>query len=340
MSPTGAEALKAMKPATLLPKRPGAGDLSLTVRLDRIPPALKEQFSVQLEQGLVAQREKKPGEDEAEYQGRLVGMKLSQDAMNAFVRDGKDLTLDVIIDQKTEFVGLELSTSAIPGSEYAKSLRKLSAMKSKFRGLAANAALSGSAAIPVTQSLRDLMGKSFDQGFEKAMKDGQADDAAKKMAQEVGPAIRDTLTSDTLDIAMAIQGPVAGASGGTPTYTGVIAMAVKGGKKLDSAMRQAVKSLPADKAKDIKLDVAKAADGTPIHKITNAGGDPGPLGEDTVYAAFRDDMAVLGIGKNGQAGADRGHGRQQGPGRRPRAGRWPPRRRRSRSSWPPPRPPA
>ncbi len=302
LSPVGADALKAMKPASLLPKRPGAGDLSLTVHLDRIPAGLKEQFNAQFEQNLVGQRERKPNEPDAEYQGRMVGMKVSQDAFVALVRDGKELTLDVIIDPKTEFVGLELISAAVPGSEYAKALRKLGAMKSKFRGISANAAIAGYAAIPVTQSLRDLMGKVFDQGIEKSMKDGNPDEAAKKLVQEVAPAIRDTLTAESLDIAGALQGPVA--SGGTPTYAGVVAMTVKGGKKLDNVFRQFAKTAPADKQKDLKLDAAKAADGTAIHKISNAGGPDGkagPLGEDTLYAAFRDDVAVIGVGKNGLA---------------------------------------
>lgn len=301
LAPVGGEALKAMKPASLLSKRPGAGDLSLTVHLDRIPAALKEQFNAQFEQGLVAQRERKPNEPDNEYQGRMVGMKVSQDAIVALVRDGKELTLDFIIDQKTEFVGLELISGAVPGSEYAKALRKLGAMKSKFRGLSANAAVSGYAAVPVTQSVRDLMGKAFDQAMEKSAADNNPDEAAKKLIQEVAPAIRDTLTAESLDIAGALQGPVAGASDGAPTYAGVVAMTVKGGKKLDNVFRQFAKNLPADKQKDLKLDAAKAVDGTAIHKVTQTEGDAGPFGEKSGFFAFRDDMAAVGLGKNGLA---------------------------------------
>lgn len=301
LTPVGGDALKVMKPASLLPKRPGAGDLSLAIHLDRIPAALKEQFGAQLEQNLAGQREKKPNEADAEYQGRLVGMKLTQDAFVALVRDGKDLTLDLIVDQKTEFVGLELASSALPGSEYGKALRKLGAMKSKFRGLTANAAVGGYAAIPVTQSLRDMIGKAFDQGMEKGLKEGNGDASAKKLAQEVAPIIRDTLTAEILDIGGAMQGPVADGSGGASTYAGVMAMTIKGGKKLDAVVRQAAKNLPADKQKDFKLDAAKAADGTAIHKFTDStpGDVAGPFGEKAIYAAFRDDAVAIGVGKNG-----------------------------------------
>jgi hypothetical protein len=298
MASTGADALKALKPASLLPKRAGAGDLSLTVRLDRLPPMYKQQFNDALEQNLAGQREKKAEETDIEYQGRMTGMKMSQDAFVAFVRDGKELSLDLVIDPKKEFVGVELNSSAVPASAYATSLRKIGAMKSKFRGMTSDAAVGGYVAIPVPQGLRDLMGKAFDDGLAKAKADPKTDAAAKKLAEEVAPAFRDTITAESIDIAAAIQGPT---TGSTPSYAAVLAMAVKGGAKFDKAIREAAKTMPADKKKDFKLDFAKAADGTPIHKLANLSDDPGPFGEATIYTAFRNDVAVIGIGKTGQA---------------------------------------
>ena len=295
---TGADALKALKPASLLPKRASAGDLSLTVRLDRLPDMYKQQFNDALEQNLAGQREKKAEESDAEYQGRLAGMKMSQEAFVAFVRDGKELSLDLVIDPKKDFVGVELNSSAVAASAYAKSLRKISAMKSKFRGMTSDAAVGGYLAMPVPKGLRDLMGKAFDDGLAKAKVDPKTDEAAKKLAEEIAPAFRETITADSVDIAVAIQGPSTGSS---PTYAMILALAVKGGANFDKAIRESYKTMPADKKKDVKLDFAKAADGTPIHKLSNVNDDPGPFGESTVFTAFRDDVAVISIGKTGQA---------------------------------------
>ncbi len=302
LNPTGAEALKTFKPETLLPNRPGAGDLSLTLRLDRVSPQLKDTFNAALEQNLVAQRERQPGENDDQMKARLVGMKLTQDAFVSLVRDGKELTLDIVIDPKTEFLGLELNSSAVAGTPYAATLQKLGAMKSKFRGMAANAAAGGFVDLPLAQGIRDLLNQGVEKGKAEGLEKAKADPAQQKLLTDMIEALRPTLTAETLDMAVSIQGPFPN-SGGDPTYVMASAMAVKGGKKIESALLEGIKTAPEDKKKGLVLNAAKAADGTTIHKMTGLSDDknPAPFGEATAFVAFRDDMAAITIGKNGEA---------------------------------------
>lgn len=305
-APVGGQALKAMDPTTLLPKRPGAGDLSLTLRLDRIPANVKDQFVAGMDQSMAAKNARQPGEDDAKFETRMAGQKMARDAIMSLIRDGRELSLDVLIDQKAQFFGVEMNASATPGSGYASALRKLGAMKSKFRGVVANAAVGGTVAVPVTPALRDAIGKGADQAraeaLAKAKKDGKVDANTERLMDTVFDALRTTLTSDTLDFGAAIQGPTPATSGGTSTYAFVSAMAVKKGKALESALRDAYKASKPEEKKGITLDFAKAADGTPIHKVVpDKADDPGPLGESVAYVALKDDVFAFAAGKNGQA---------------------------------------
>ncbi|MDB5353067.1 MAG: hypothetical protein JWN86_4314 [Planctomycetota bacterium] len=302
MAPTGADALKTMKPETLLPRRPGAGDISLTLRLDRLPQQIKDAFNNGLEQNLAAQRERLPNEDDAAFKARMTGMQLSQDAFVALVRDGKELALDVVIDPKTEFVGLELNSSAVAGTPYASALQKMSVMKSKFRALTANSAMGGFVAMPMAKGIRDILNQAVEKGKAEGLEKAKDDPAHQKLFADMVEAVRPTLTAETLDLAMSIQGPFPATAGADSSYVVVSAMSVKGGKKIEATLLEGLKTAPADKKKNIKINAAKAADGTSIHKITglNDGKDAAPFGEDTLYAAFRDDVVVIAVGKNGQ----------------------------------------
>jgi len=307
LAPTGADVLKAMNPATLLPKRPGAGDLSLTVRIDRLGPQFQQGFNTGLENAIAAQRERQPNEGDDAFKARLAFIKMYQDAFIALVRDGKELALDLAIDPKTETLGVELTSSAVSGTPYAAALRTFSGLKSKFSGMTANAAMAGAVSVPLGKGLRDLIGQTIDQGKEKALADPKAaDPAARKIVEQIADTLRATLTAESIDAALTIQPPATS----TGKYTAVMAMAMKGGKVLDSALRDAIKSAPAEDRKNFTADIGKTTNGTPIHKIVNTQPAANPtaaaaFGENIVFAAFGDTVAAFAVGTDGQSAINR-----------------------------------
>ncbi len=296
--PSTLSAIKAMKPATLLPKRPGAGDLSLTVNMDRIPDEQKQMFLADAPaRPSAAQKEQKPGEDDATYKGRLIGIDASEKLFQTLVKDGREVSLDLGVDAAKGELAMEFGMSAKPSSTLAASFKKLGAMKSKFRGLGAGSMLTASAAVPMGESVRKLLNTGMEEAMKSAEKKGEDQ---KAMASRMIETLKPTLNADSMDMAMAIQGPFPGKSGGDPTVAMVFAFAVKGGKKMETAMLDSLKTAkPAEKAK-VTLNVAKAADGTTIHRIK---GDPDPkaaqFGDPNAFLAFREDTLFAAFGENG-----------------------------------------
>jgi hypothetical protein len=144
------------------------------------------------------------------------------------------------------------------------------------------------------------MNQAIEKGKADGLEKAKADPAQQKLLNDMIDAVRPTLTAETLDMALSIQGPFP-TSGGEPTYAMASALAVKGGKKIEAAILEGIKKAPEDQKKKITLNAAKAADGTTIHKLVDMsdGKDAAPFGESTGYLAFRDDAVAVGVGKNG-----------------------------------------
>jgi hypothetical protein len=297
--PGGPDALRAMKPAALLPKRPGAGDLSLTGRIDRIPAAIKDRIIEQMDQNLAQTRRRQAGEADVEYQSRMAGMKITQEAFVSVLREGRSFDLDLIVDPKRQELALELGIGASPGTQLATTLRSFGSRQSLFRGLAKGSALSAWASVPMAQPLRDAMRLVIDQARKEARKGG--DEAARKLADQFFDAIEPSLTADELDLGMGIYGPFP-RPGKEPVFVALFGMKARQGRRIDQLIRQAAKQAKPDDSFQATFDVARASDGvTPIHKIK---GDPKDFpseqfGDSLLFFACRDDLALVAVGENG-----------------------------------------
>ncbi len=300
MVPSGAEQIQALKPSGWAPKRPGAGDISLILRLDRLPPQIKQSVIDAVAQQAAVEQDRKPGESDAEYQGRLVGMKLANEAITRFLQDAGRVALDWSIDQTKAEVSLALSTTAKPGTPMAKSIGEFAGRKSRFSALGANAAMAGWMSIPVPKEFQELMGKLVAEGRAQAIEKADSD-TEKKLAGEIIDALKPTLSSDSLDMGVSVLT----ATGGKPVL--VAGIQVVDGKKIETALRDALKASPPKDDTKVTLDAAKASDGTSIHKVQGKMDEDAAkmFGEDAaVFLAFKSDVMFLVVGEKGQETID------------------------------------
>jgi len=303
--PQGAEKLAALTPADWVPKRDGLGDLSAGIRMDLVPDAFKDMLLEQVEGRMKLERNRMPGEDDATFQGRLTVMKLSQELFTRFVREARDLNLDLAVDRPNETLSLEVSLGAVSGTPMAKRLAGLSGLRSGFQVLAdSSSAIAGWAALPISAELRDSLGKQADDAIAKAL--AQEKNPTSKALIERAKAILDEfIKSDSLDAGVAIREVNTPANTGTSVL--VAGLKVPDARKVEDLVRDVFKANPpAPNEAKVTLDAGKAADGTALHRIEpvmqpeEAARMPG-LGEPIIYLAFRKNQVLAALGANAEA---------------------------------------
>jgi hypothetical protein len=299
----GADQLKALKPETLLPKAPGAGTLAIRLRLDQIPEEYKALVLGQVEQRMVAERERKPDENEAEYQGRLAGLAFTQEAFNSLLKEAAELGLDLRVDTERGTAGLELSMGATPGSKLAESVRAFGAARSIFRSLGRDAAFDGWANLPLSGPLRKAIDSTIQQGRIQAAK--AAEEKDRILSTKLIDALEPTLKGETFDLGAALYGPYPDEAGESPVYAALVGLKVKDGAKIEAFFREAVSTQDdedKEKAK-VTLDFVKASpQGPAVHKIELLEENEGDelFGKSELYLSVRDDVVLLTLGSRGQ----------------------------------------
>ena len=266
---TGAPGLRGLKPATLLNQKGEAGFLSLDVRLDRIPPQYKQLFVQGFQQSLEKEKVRRDGEDDATYQGRMIGGQMASDGIMAMVNDGKRLSLDQRIDRDHGRLVTDLRFEATPGSPSAAALKTFGRRESLFRGLGRDSAMGFWSSLPLTESLRKVLTDGFakarKEAEEKAQKDD--DDAAKHLTAKLFDALTPTVEADEIDMGVAIRGPFP-KPGQDPLYVVAFGIKVKDGKKIEQTLRDGLADAKPEVRAQVALDLEKAADGvTSIHRV-------------------------------------------------------------------------
>ncbi len=256
---------------------------------------MKQSVIDAVAQQAAAEQDRKPGESDSEYQGRLVGMKMAGEAVTRFLQDAGQVALDLAIDQTKGEMSLALSTSAKPGTPMAKAISGFAGRKSRFSALGANAPMAGWASFPVPKEFQELMGKMVEEGRKKALEEAD-NETQKQIAGEVIDALKPTLSSDALDMGMSVL-----MAGDKPVLVG--GLQVVDGKKIETALKDALKASPPEDGTKVTLDAAKAADGTSIHKIQGkADEDTAKMfGKDAaLFLAFQDDVMMVVVGEKGE----------------------------------------
>jgi hypothetical protein len=286
---------KLTAPGTAIPASHKGSLLAMTVRLDQIPKELKQQALAQVESQLDAEKEKRPGENQFEFQARQAVTKLAREIAGSLINDATEVTLSLQVDQKVNGLALDVSMSARAGSPLAGHIKAFGTNRSMFSGLAKNSALNMLACVPVPAEFQTSMLRTIDQALEEALKNAKSD-AEREIARKLLDAIKPTLKSEALDFGAVMYGPMDG-----DKYTLVGGVQVKEGRNLEKAVLDAAKHIPDRDKKNVKFNVDKIGD-VNVHLIrvdeTPDDNFKKHLGEPEFYVAALDNAVLFAMGQN------------------------------------------
>ena len=297
----GADKLREVDPSSWSKKaRPGTA-MSVRVQVSEIPEGLKEHFLNQLDAQLEQQRERKPGENDSTYQGRLAGQDLGHKAIKAVVTEGDAFTLDLGLDRKSSELSVELAMTARPGTAMAKDLRAFGEKRSRFEVLDRDAALAAWARVPVAKEFREMMVKVSDRGIEQGVSSATSPEQ-KELLKRLGELVKSNLDAPEVDLGMAIR-PSSPAGAGDRHYVILGGMSLRDAREAERLIRDSAAQIPRGKGVELSFDVAKAGDGTPIHRMTGPFDEKNAkvarqFGKPSISCAFRGDVFYYAFGED------------------------------------------
>lgn len=271
--------------------------MAVSVRFDRISDAEKHKLLTDMDAGMAREKERRPGESEGEYRGRLAGMKIVRDLVEELMRDGKEFGLSFNLDQEKHRLRGDLYMTAKSGSKLAGRIERFGRARSMFHGLTQSSAMSLVMHLPLDEQIRKDFNDLIDVAFQEAMNEEQS--MLKKMvAEKVFKTLEPTLKSDLVDLGLMVFGPDEHGH-----LTGLAALRIREGKKMEELARDLIRNIPEKEKEHFSQDVAKV-EGVAIHCIRPPNGNPQAIdmfGAIDVHFAFRDDVFLVAVGKNGLA---------------------------------------
>ena len=308
LAPEGVDKLKELDPASWRPKGRPEADLSVKVRLSEIPESLKDQALNQMEMAAGQQNDRKPGEKDSDYKGRIAIQNMVLDGFKSMIRDGDAVSLDFELDRKTSEISLNIDVSARPNTAMAKSLGTFQRQRSRFEGMCHDAPVAFWASFPMAKELRDMVSEAVEEAMKDGLKKAESKEE-KKLFARFGELIKSTLNAPDFDIALAIQRSKK-AGQGDPRLVLFSAMRLQDGREFERLVREAVTQVKPAEGVKVTFDVAKAADGTAIHQLTGPMKDQDAklvklFGKPSLYFAFREDAMLAGFGEDGLASLQR-----------------------------------
>lgn len=277
----------------------GDSVISVSLRIDRVPDALKQFALASLETLLAGGKEQKlPPELEKLDTVKDKAIDSLAGGIKSILFDGKEVTLKLDVDPKKDDISLALELTAKDGSELAKDIADFKTKKSVALGALTmkNTAL----LLTLNASLPTSVKKVFGPAVDDLVKQGL--DMAGDFKEHLEPLVKavvPTLKAGDLDIGIAVVGPNA-----DKHLSGVLVGKVVEGKKIDTAIKDLVEKIPepiksaielnADSEGAYKIHVVKIKDQLDenIKKV---------IGESDIYVAFRDDALMISFGPAGKS---------------------------------------
>lgn len=286
------DAKKLPKPEDVYVK--GDSVISLSLRIDRIPEALKQFALASIETALTAAKQQKiPAELEKLDPVKEKAVDSVAGGIKSLLTDGKEITLKLDVDAKKDEIALALELTGKDGSELAKDLADFKSRKSVALGGTAikNAAMLLSLNASMPTSVKKVFGPAVDDLIKQGL------DMAGDFKEHLEPLVKalvPTLKAGDLDIGVAVSGPDK-----NNHLSGVLVAKVVEGKKIETAIKDLVEKIPEPVKSAIQIDAD--SEGThKIHvlKIKDHLDDKARkvIGESDLYLAFRGDAIILSFG--------------------------------------------
>jgi len=281
---------KLQDPADLLLPINKTSLFAASIRFDRFPKELKETAIAAMKQEGQKELKKKPGESETEFQARLAGTKWIVEGMTTVVQDAMDLTFSLQIDQKAQKIVLDHSLSAKPDTPLAAQFKSFGQQRSRFAGLARDAAIEYVMTFPISEELLKILDQGVEDGFKKQK------DAAKRAADEESyKAFRKLLRTDVVDWAAFLYGPDP-----DKLYSLLFAGHVKSGPDAENGLRDFLKLTAKEERVTLKLDHTKIG-ATAVHAVIRKKDKSADkvFGSDELLVARHEDVLLVTMGNNG-----------------------------------------
>ncbi len=268
---------------------------SLKVHIDRIPADLKTFVMGQLELGINTERKKNADtESAAEKRFKNLVFDALLAGFKGLTDDGKELSVKLFADAKTDEISAEVALTAKSGSATAKNFAALGSKTSVPAGIvaSANPVARANVKITITDGMKKEYAAAIDDLLADVLKKAPADQEqlVKQLIDAVGP----TLKAGDLDIAASLTGPNAKGH-----YGVMAAFTVAEGKKIEQLVKDV--SVFAGGAADFTFDSAKVGDFN-LHKIDvkqNSDALEKLFGTSIVWLAVSDKCIAISIEADG-----------------------------------------
>lgn len=280
---------------------------SARLHLDRLPADVKKVVIGQLELKIADGKQRTdPGETPAQQKLRAWAVERLLEVSSSMLNDGKELTVRLDVEPKTDDLTVAVTMTAKDGSATAKFLRDLGGQTGRAAALAGAKTPVGAVGLRFTlpEKAKAEFGLVVDALLkEQVDKAGPNEQAVAKMAAD---AVAPTLKAGVLDAGVAVTG--------TPgKLTPLVAVRVAEGGKIEQFVKTVAAFVPEANAK-FTFD-AKKAGGLAIHKVVAPNPDLKALfGTETAWFAVSDDLVLLSFEADGKtiAAAAEGKGGKVG----------------------------
>jgi hypothetical protein len=265
-----AQKVKDLDPKALIaPKAYFAKDdgsvASLLVHIDRIPDDLKTFALGQFELGLNEERKKNAdNEKAAEQKLKALVLDSIMAGTKGLADDGKELSIKLFVDSKTDEITVEVALTAKSGSPMAKNFAALgrkTSLPAGIVGSVANPVARGNVSVAVTDGMKKDYAAAIDELLAQAVKEAPGD--AEAVVKDLVAVVAPTLKAGELDAAAALIGPDA-----KGRYQLLAAAGVKEGKGVEKFLKDVVKMYgpQIEEKVTIKFDVETVGDFT-LHRF-------------------------------------------------------------------------
>lgn len=199
-------------PAASLTKASEKYDLAVTVYVHNLPEKNRQDFLAQMRERAERQMQPLPGESEAENSVRKRLMERAVSSVAKVVEEIDQVALGVTVDHKAEKFSLDVSATALPGSQSAKDLASLANAKSAFAGLLLpGAAMTGNLAVKVSaedvkdlaEAIEVLKPRAMEQ-IDRRARSAEEGKVQKEIVGSLLEATRKTIASGRSDGAMSV----------------------------------------------------------------------------------------------------------------------------------------
>ncbi len=291
----------------------GTSTASAVINFDQIPEDLRKMALGTAGQYLgVYKALQLPNETEAQRKARAASVDEFAGQLKALLEEGQSLRMQMNINPKAEDLSVSATLTARPGSGLARTLTELGQQSTIGASLlSTDAAANLVLHLAVAEKVRPLLGPALEEGYRTALQRIH-EEGPRHLAETVLKAIDPTLKMAELDLGANLVGP-----GKNNHYTGVLALKVKDGAGIETAIKNTVKELPPQAREKLTLDVDKAA-GVSIHRVNpdkTPSGFSGVFGDGPIFFAVRADALLVARGEEAMAQLKKALAGQPRPGK-------------------------